>query len=111
MKPGPQWYSERNLHNPRILGLAKRVRVEVDDEAAKIYFSDHKMVSTVEVLTKEGERFVVRKDCAKSDPENPFTRDELVEEFQTLATQVLLGLVQAIDTVKDLSRMANYLSQ
>jgi 2-methylcitrate dehydratase PrpD len=117
VKPGPQWYSDRNLRNPRILSLAKRVRVEVDEEAEKMYFRDHKMVSTVEILTKDGKRFVARKDFAKGDPENPFTRDELIEKFQTLASQTLpsskakklASFVERIHTAKDISDMAKYL--
>jgi len=116
VKPGPIWFDDRNLRDPNVLSLTKRVTVEIDDEATRIFFDDHRMVSTVEIWTQDGLKMTARKEYAKGDPKYPMSKDELLEKFRALATQILAGnkvkklvrIVQAIENSSDISHLARY---
>jgi len=116
LKPGPKWFDDQTLRDPAVLSLAKRIRVEVDDKADRSFFKDHKVISTVEILTKDGKKLIARKEHAKGDPENPMTKDELVEKFHRLGSQTLsanktkklIDFIERIEDAKDISHMARY---
>jgi 2-methylcitrate dehydratase PrpD len=114
IKPGPDWFSDRTLRDPKALSLAKKVKIEVDDEATRIFVKDRKMVSTVQISIDDGQRLTARKEYAKGDPKNPMTKDELLEKFRTLAKQTLTAskteklacAIEGIETTGNISSLA-----
>jgi 2-methylcitrate dehydratase PrpD len=108
-------YSEETLKDPRVRELAKRIRLEPDEELSQLYPA--KMPAKVVVRLRDGSTHETRVDSAKGTPENPLSDSELEEKFRQLATVVLDGTrvheiietVRTLETVQDVSKLARLL--
>jgi 2-methylcitrate dehydratase PrpD len=79
-------YMARKLADPVIRQMMERVTVVHDDELMREF--PHKWSSVVEIRTRDGRVVSQRVDYPKGEPENPMTRDELLEKYRILATRV-----------------------
>lgn len=105
--------SEQDLHNPKILELARKVEVEVDPEADRKFLEDLGIAganpSTVIVETRQKKVFRQTVQKPRGHPERPATEKDLEEKFLQLtepslgtrAAQRLLGQVLELDKVGD----------
>ncbi|PJJ55602.1 MmgE/PrpD family protein [Compostimonas suwonensis] len=89
--------TDDDLHDPRIVGLLPRIVVREDPELTAIFPA--KWACRVDVLLSSGERYDVRVDVPKGDPDNPLTPTELDDKFRRLAA----GTVGE-QTARDLAR-------
>ena len=81
-KAGIDAYTERNIKNPKIQAITKKVSVTDIDELTAL--CPQKRVAIVTVNTKSG-KFTERIEYPKGEPENPLTKQELEEKFYGLA--------------------------
>lgn len=96
--------------------MARRVHLEPDNEADAEFFSNHKIVATVEISTEDGKKLSSRKEIARGDPENPMTEEEFLRKFRALAGGVLpadridglIRIVRSIEAAKDVSALGRY---
>lgn len=108
-------YSEANLWDPQVRELAKRIRLEPDEELSPMY--PIKMPAHVTVKLKNGKTYEARVDSAKGAPENPLSNKELDDKFRNLSGTVLLkdrieeiiDRVRNLDDVSDVGRLARLL--
>ena len=85
-------FDDQYLRNPQLLDLVQKVNVSVWDEANRR--SPDAMLSTVEVVTSSGERFLSPEvPYHRGHWKNPMTEPELEEKFRTL-TQLILTPAQ-----------------
>jgi 2-methylcitrate dehydratase PrpD len=107
------WYSENTLHNPEILAMAKKVKVEKDPHAQseyvrrrRIYYADF-IPSTVEVLTTTGSKFESHIEFAKGSPQRPLTYDEVKEKFINLTSPLIVSKKQKeiLETIEKLETL------
>jgi 2-methylcitrate dehydratase PrpD len=82
----PAQVSERNLRDPGLLQLARKVEVTVDQELNRLYPTQTAARVTIE--TSRG-RFQDRVDSPRGSPDNPLTEDELLAKFHVLAAPVV----------------------
>jgi len=101
---GPKWYVEDTLKNPSIIELAKKVKLERNEEAERLF--PKKMLSIVEIKSKLG-TYEIRVDTPKGDPKNPLTDHELENKFQKLAraTTNINKIKEAIKLIKNLEEI------
>jgi len=85
VKPGVEWHTGEHYDDPKVHEIANKVKHNPDPELAKDYYYDRKYVSTVEILMKDGRRLLQRMDYGKGEPENPFTREDLINKVTNLA--------------------------
>lgn len=106
-KPGPGWYTEANLADPKIKALAARLRVEIDPELDRRYEQADELSARVEVVTQTGERLVELVEIPFGDPRNPLTPAEVEDKFRTQAAYVLDGdaIERAIELIHDFDRL------
>jgi 2-methylcitrate dehydratase PrpD len=98
---GPNWYTEEMLKDRRVRDLQHRVKVEEAVGAAAALYVEAKVVSTVDVTTKAGERFSRYVEFPKGEPENPFTTEDHTDKLTRMAS--LAGLRQnRIDELVDI---------
>ena len=108
--PGPSWFTEDMLKNPKARELQHKIRVEEDPEAVSEYPSG-KQTSTVEITTNDGQRFSRRVDSRKGDPDNPLTRQELIDKLTSMASWVGMKqgqidkLIQTLDSLEELGNI------
>lgn len=81
-KAGIDAYTERNIKNPKIQAITKKVSVTDIDELTAL--CPQKRVAIVTVNTRSG-KYVKRIDFPKGEPENPLSQQELEEKFYGLA--------------------------
>ena len=98
-------FSDEKISDPKILELAKRVEVVLDDEIEKIY--PERFANKVEILLKSGERFETRVDFAKGSSERPMSFEEVAEKFESLAGRVIAkrridAIVETIEKIEKL---------
>ncbi|MEM0485063.1 MAG: MmgE/PrpD family protein [Pyrobaculum sp.] len=77
----------RDIRNPAVLSLMKKIEVNLDPELDKLYPQAFPTVITV--YTKGGSKYTERVDYAKGHPKNPMTDAELEAKFNTLTQDVL----------------------
>jgi len=111
-KPGPDWFAEKNL--PRILELARKVKIEVDPEAES---HPHLLTKTKVAIIAGGRQFTAHTDTTRGDPENPMTKDELREKFRGLASEVIeqkkaeivVNIVDKLEKMDDITKLTDAL--
>lgn len=100
-------YSQDNLRDPAVLEMAKRIRLEVDDEVDAAFPAKRPIRMTVKL--KSGIKYEQWLAGPKGTPENPMTYDEVKDKFRGLATVVLPRekAEKIIDTVDELDSLDN----
>lgn len=100
-------YSEKNLRDPEILSLAKRVDYIVAEGLEKP--SEDSAPAEVTIRLKDGTIYKERVDYAKGTVQNPMTKDELQDKFKGLASMVLSDdrVEKIIQTVEELEKLDN----
>jgi 2-methylcitrate dehydratase PrpD len=83
---GPNWYTDEMLNNPELRKLQHKVKVEEDPAATKAWTAEHKVPATVDLITKDGRRFVKYVEYPKGEPENPFTEEDHSTKLRNMAT-------------------------
>ncbi len=81
-KAGLKEYTEDCITNKEILSIASKVTITDNEELSAL--CPQKRVAMVTVKTKN-KSFSSRIEYPKGEPENPLTREELVEKFRGLA--------------------------
>lgn len=110
--PTVREFSEERIKDPRIVALARRVRIDADDGMTASY--PESSPAEVTVTTKSGQRYSVLIQNPKGDPEAPMTSEEIVAKFKSLASMsmtpdlvdAVVGLVNTLDqlpTVRSLT--------
>ena len=112
-------FTAKEIRNPRVLEIAKRVKVFVDPEIESTA-SSQVTPAKVEVITKDGKRFNTRVDFIKGHPNNPLSTDEIIQKFKQcnsfakkpLSDQKLdefINIVQDLDKLSDVSQVIRLL--
>ncbi len=82
---GPAQLKGDRLSDPAILGLSKRVKVNVDPELARAY--PGMTASRVEIRLKSGRTLVRQVDIPKGDPRDPMTAEDLASKLKRFASR------------------------
>lgn len=100
-------YSEENLRNPRILGLAQRTEYYVDENFEKS--SSGNAPACVEIYLKDENIYERTVQYAKGTIQNPMTKEELKDKFRELTKAVLTRehTKNIIDIVYELEELDN----
>jgi 2-methylcitrate dehydratase PrpD len=98
-------FTEERISDPKVLELAKRVEIVLDDEMEQVY--PERFASKVEILLKSGQRFERRVDFAKGSSERPMSFQEVAEKFESLAGRVIAkkridAIVETIEKIEKL---------
>jgi 2-methylcitrate dehydratase PrpD len=98
-------FGEDKMADSKILELAKRVEIVLDDEIEKVY--PDRYANKVEVILRSGERFETRVDFAKGSFENPMSFGQVAEKFRSLAGKVINKdrMDTLIESVEHLEKM------
>lgn len=80
-------FHEEGIRDPTVRQLMSTVELERDAELDQVYPDKWPAIVTVETVT--GKRHETRVDYPKGDPNNPMSRDELIEKFHTLTSRII----------------------
>ncbi len=97
------------LHDEEVLSLAQKVTWEFDPEAEALYPKAYP--ATVIAQMNDGRTFTAHVDFPKGDPENPATKQEIVEKFHLLVKPFFddarrKKIIETVDRLETLSSMA-----
>ncbi len=107
-------FAEERLGDPRVLDLARRVRIEVDAEIDRLY--PERYANRVVITLKDGRRLAARVDHARGSAARPLGFAEVAAKFGSLsggmlsrerADQVIerIGRLDTMDVIGDLTRL------
>lgn len=110
-------FTEDKVRDPELIALMQRVRLTVDPELERSGYLS-RSATTVTIRLRDGPALARRVDLARGNPENPLSREELVEKFRDCAGTVLppprvqacLEQVLALDRLPDLTSLAALLA-
>jgi len=114
---GPNWYTEEKLKNLNVRDFQHKIILEEDPIATKKRYEGHTSPSTVEIVTKDGRRFNKHVDYPKGDPENPFTEQDHINKFTSMASWLgmnqgridelihTLKRIEELDTISELTSL------
>jgi 2-methylcitrate dehydratase PrpD len=83
---GPAEVSDAHIRDPAILGLARKVRVSVDDALDRQFPA--KTMAHVTIRTRRGD-LRTSVEYPRGNPENPLTQTELEAKFQLLTRDLI----------------------
>jgi len=100
-------YSEKAIHNAKVLDLATRVHCMSDPEMNRRWPKEEP--SEVTLRLKDGTEYKAAVSHAKGSLGDPMTEDELKDKFRFLAGMVLkeTAVERIIDIVTDLENLPN----
>ncbi len=104
----------RGFRDPEVISMARRVRLEWDEECEKAY--PEQFLGKVTIKTKNGGTYSAKKH-PKGSPQNPFAPNDARDKFVRLATPVLssarvkeiLGMVDELEHLKDIQQLTRLL--
>lgn len=104
-------YREESVRNPEILALARKIRYRVDPE----YPGPGRFKGAVEVLLKDGRRFIEVEEYNRGSFENPMTHAELRAKFDDnssvfLSVDARNKLAACIDMLETLPNASDLLA-
>lgn len=102
--PGPNWYTEEMLRNPRARELQHKVKVEANSDLTRKYYAENKYTSTVEMRTKDDSRFSKHVEFPKGSLENPFTAQDHRNKLASGASWLGMKESQVNDLIQTLER-------
>jgi len=103
-------FTEEKIRNPRILEFAKKVEVVHDEEIEKLPRHLRYTVK-VDVHLNDGRVFNLQETFPKGHPKNPFSSEELLWKFRTLAGKAIEDenrLGRIIDAVLHMEDLASF---
>ena len=80
-------FHEEGIRDRTVRRLMSTITLERDPELDRLY--PEKWPAIVAVETASGERHEARVDYPKGDPENPMSRDEIIEKFHALTGHIV----------------------
>ena len=120
-QPGPNWYTEERMKDPKILELAGKVKAEgpllkLNDAFLQFRAGKYPLIS-VEVKTKDGRLLKQDVPLPKGHPRNRMTIEEFKARFRRAASFALnqdkvekaLDRILNLEEVKDMSEIGNLL--
>ncbi|HVZ44922.1 MAG TPA: MmgE/PrpD family protein [Ramlibacter sp.] len=112
---GMNEYVPRNLADPEVLEVARKVRLEVDAESERVY--PVRWMSVVTVVMEDGTRYSERVGALRGTQELPMTREEIKDKFRALVAgrlsrtnaEALLERIEDVERADDVAVIANLL--
>ena len=109
-------YIVDNLGSPKVKEMMGKVYCVPDAELDRLY--PKQWPASAEIATKDGRRFYTRIEYPKGDPENPLSREELIQKFDELCSPVfsedrrrkIISKVSSLETEESISNLAILLS-
>lgn len=104
-------FDNEYIHNPQLLDLTSKVRVETSEEANRRV--PEAMLCNLEVVTRSGQKYASEVPYHKGHYKNPMTDAEVEEKFRSLSedllspaqTRVLLDRLWHLEEVKDIGEV------
>lgn len=109
---GLESYTDLRLEEKELLNLASKVTLHLDPELDALYPSQ--WPARVEIYTKGGDKVQTTVYYPKGDPENPITKEELINKFRNNTAGILSledaeGLIKAIDVLENQRDLSAFL--
>jgi 2-methylcitrate dehydratase PrpD len=82
-------YNQENITSPKVKNLMHRVLCIENPKIEKEF--PRKWPAQVEIVTLDGRSYQYGIEYPKGDPENPLSRDEIIEKFTNLSLSVFKG--------------------
>jgi 2-methylcitrate dehydratase PrpD len=96
------------LHDPEVLALAEKVAWEIDPGAEALYPKAYPATLIAEL--NDGRTFQAHVDFPKGDPENPATKEEILNKFHSLTKKFFdkkkrEKIITMVDRLEELSNI------
>jgi len=107
--PGPEWYTEDNLKDEKVLNFSKRVKVKLDKQLNYNYFNKDEISAKVEIISTSGEVFETLVEIPSGDPRNPMSREDIKQKFAQLASCALTtdSIEKIMEKVENLEKITD----
>jgi 2-methylcitrate dehydratase PrpD len=108
-------YSEDRIKSPEVQSLLKKISIEPDPRADRLWFEEHKERFSIELHLKDKTSIRSQVEYPKDKP--PYGSKEVEQKFRDLAALVLpqdridrvIDLVYTLDEAEDISTLLSLL--
>ncbi len=103
-------YTDEWIHNSGVINMTARISVEVDEALEKQ--DPFSMGATVEIMTRDGNRYTEKIDYPIGTPgKRPMSREEILGKFRQLVgtnenADRILNLVENLEKIQDVKELA-----
>ena len=107
-------FSTEKLQDPKINAFSKKVKgvsdARLDQEAER---TGNLFASVIEAKTKDGKTYTTKTEYPKGEPENPLSKEQILNKFRRLASGVIgpdrseriISLIEELEKVDDISKI------
>ncbi len=89
IRPGPEWFTDENLHNETLVEYSRRVRVNFDESYNNSFHQDGKIGSRVDITLHTGDVLSASASMPAGSPEKPMSRAAIEGKFMSMVAPVL----------------------
>ncbi|MBW1973091.1 MAG: MmgE/PrpD family protein [Deltaproteobacteria bacterium] len=100
-------FTEQRLKDQSILRMMEKIFVKRDEMLSNLY--PEKWSAIVTIVTKDGSSYQKRVDHPKGDPENPMSKEEIINKYKDMSkkqlkekTDVLLNKILTLEEIDDI---------
>jgi 2-methylcitrate dehydratase PrpD len=104
-KAGLNEFHLSRIRSEEVKQMMERVECVEDPDLERTY--PKQWCATVEIFTKNGQRYFTKVEYCKGDPENPLSWEELIEKFHDLSNRFMTKerRLKIVDEVKRLEKI------
>jgi len=114
---GPAWFNKEYFNNNQVLDIMKRVELQPDPAVDKEF--PEKLISTVEVITVQGDKHISRVEIPKGDPERPLSWNDICQKFNEMVSPIIgsnhsktvINIIRNLEEQTDLSILLGFLKK
>ena len=111
--PSPRWYSPKNLADPEVVEISRKVRLVPDQEVERRRVQESVLSPRVRIAMLDGRIFEKQEYCAFGHPRKPFDRCDFENKFRNNAATVvdekridrIVHTIDNLETCKDISEL------
>ncbi|MBN2059202.1 MAG: MmgE/PrpD family protein [Deltaproteobacteria bacterium] len=109
---GPSWYMDSLFANDEFKDVMKKIKIKTWQESVEAFEKEpDKSLTLLEVKTDKGVIYERRTEYCKGDPQQPMSRDEILNKFLSQAESVIskekanriIEFVGSLENMKDIS--------
>jgi len=100
------WYEDKNMQDESILEIAKKIELEGNSNADKLFKNDPGSIPAKGIVyLRNGKTYTTEVLIPKGDPRNPLSEEEVIKKFKTLTFDSLNNEEQIMSSVNMIMKL------
>lgn len=108
-------FTDKKVQDSKTVNLMKKIKMVAHPDLAEIPMPSRSIIT---IKMKDGREFLKRVDAAKGSPENPLSKEEIVEKYRDCSEPVIgrekvdrsIDMIWNLDKIEDINQLMDMVS-